>query len=70
MWRPHQHQFLNQNYYLIAQSRMHTQMQGLYFVIWSFFLETPMIRSEYMTTHSKYFPPDITELYQIDGIIT
>ena len=28
-----------------------------------------MYRVDYMIIHSKYFPPDIRELYQIDGLI-
>ena len=28
-----------------------------------------MPRAEYMRTHSKYSPPDIRALYQIDGFI-
>ena len=33
-----------------------------------FSLETPMPRAECMRIHSKYFPPDIISLYQIDGV--
>ena len=32
-------------------------------------LENPMSRAEYMRIHSKYFPPDIRDQCQIDGII-
>ena len=35
-----------------------------------FFLETPMSRAEYMKTHSKYFPTDIRDQYQMDGLIS
>jgi hypothetical protein len=34
-----------------------------------FFLATPMARPEYMRIHSKYFPPEIRALYQIDSLI-
>ena len=35
-----------------------------------FLLETPMTRPSYMIIHSKYFLPDIRELYNIDGLIS
>ena len=34
-----------------------------------FLLETPMVNPEYMCIHSKYFSPDIHELYSIDALI-
>ena len=34
-----------------------------------YFLEAPTTRAEYRRIHSKCFPPDIKELYQIDGLI-
>ena len=37
---------------------------------WNKSLETPMPRAEYIRIHSKYFPPDIRALYQIDGLIS
>ena len=48
---------------------MHTEVQ--FFVMWPeiFFLGTPMSRAEYIKIHSKYLPPDIIALYQIDGLI-
>ena len=34
-----------------------------------FFLETTMSRADYMRTNSKYFPPDIRDRYEIEGLI-
>ena len=34
-----------------------------------FFLKTPISRAEYMRIHSKYFPPDIRDQYEIEGLI-
>ena len=34
-----------------------------------FFLETQMSRAEYMRIHSKYFPPDIRDKYEIEVLI-
>ena len=34
-----------------------------------FLLGTPMSRSEYIRIHSKYFPPDIRDQYQIESLI-
>ena len=33
------------------------------------FLENPMSRADYMRIHSKHFPPDIREQYEIEGLI-
>ena len=34
-----------------------------------FFSETTMERPEYIRVHSKYFPPEISKLYNIDHVI-
>jgi len=34
-----------------------------------FFLATPMARPEYMRIHSKHFPQDITDIYNIANLI-
>ena len=66
---PRQCPFRNQIFSLVAQSLMHTEVQGFYHSIRFCFLETPMTRPEYMRIHSKYFPPYIRGLYNIDGRI-
>ena len=33
-------------------------------------MENPKSRAEYIRTHSKYFPTDIRDQYQLDGLIT
>ena len=51
---------------------MYDAYRGARFVSYdlkNFLLETSTIQPEYMIIHLKYYPPDIRELYNIDGLI-